>query len=68
MAKVKVTHFIPYDSPPSRTIRLALCGAYVPVRDHASTPTCPDCLRERAAYNALNLDGHDPVATMGGAH
>jgi hypothetical protein len=52
---MRVTHYQDYDAP-GRWHRHALCGAYVPVRDHSNEPTCADCQRELAGRKAREED------------
>jgi len=50
-----ILHFVRWDAPGRRLAR-ALCGELVdPRRDHAREPTCPDCLRLLAEYEALEF-------------
>lgn len=66
MKAARITHFVPWDSP-GRFKAQAVCGAFVDKRrDHATQPTCPECVRRRAEYEALNLDRPDPPAAAGG--
>jgi hypothetical protein len=58
-----LTHFVPWDDRGKR-IGQALCGDFIDRhRGHAAQPTCPDCQRLQAEYEALDLGQDDPPAT-----
>ena len=51
------THFIPWDVPKYRGVRMAACGRYVDNSQHDNVPECPRCQQYLADDDAR---GDDP--------
>ena len=49
-----LSHWIPYDAPGYRR-KEALCGVYLPAKEWALQPTCPDCQRLLAELDDMEL-------------
>lgn len=57
-----LTHSIPYDSPKTRGLQVALCGVTVRSTQYSSKPTCPSCARIVEEQNRLESPFGDDSA------